>query len=301
MYSEVELRQLRYAIAVADELHFTRAAARLHVTQSALTRQIRQLESQLGVSLFIRGTRRVELTEAGRAFAEDGRKGLVLIERGVRRALGAGRGEVEVLRIAYSPFVDIHFFSELRKLFSECQPDVKIEYISEPVMEQIQGLIEGRYHAGIGALPIEDETLTTVCLFEEPMFAVFRKGHRLAKKRRVRLSDLGGDPVIWMPRKVQPALHDQFLEWCRKEGYSPNIAQYVTSVSETLDFVAEGIGVGFVKASARRLHANGLVFRPLGTPPYLISTGLIYRADNRSEILRNLVKRARERFSCDAD
>ena len=100
MYPEIEVRQLRCVIAVADELHFTRAAQKLHITQSALTRQIRHLELQLGVDLFFRGTRHVEPTDAGRALAEDGRKALLLMDRGVRRALGAGRGDFDVLRSA---------------------------------------------------------------------------------------------------------------------------------------------------------------------------------------------------------
>ena len=108
MYPEIEVRQLRCVIAVADELHFTRAAQKLHITQSALTRQIRHLELQLGVDLFIRGTRHVEPTDAGRALVEDGRKALELLDRGVRRALGAGRGDL--------PFGRCHIGAALQNL-----------------------------------------------------------------------------------------------------------------------------------------------------------------------------------------
>ena len=298
MYPEIEVRQLRCVIAVADELHFTRAAQKLHITQSALTRQIRHLELQLGVDLFIRGTRHVEPTDAGRALVEDGRKALVLMDRGVRRALGAGRGDFDVLRLAYSPFVDIHFFSQLRAFLAEARPELQIEYSSEVVADQIQGLIEGRYHVGIGPLAASDAALSAVCLFQEAMFVVFRKGHRLARKRLVHVSELGNDPVIWMPRKVQPTVHDDFLAWCRSQGYVPNVVQEVTSVSEILDFVAEGAGVGFVKASACRLHEDGLAFCPIGDPPYLVSTGILYRTDNRSQLLRNLVTCLAARFPC---
>ena len=120
------------------------------------------------MDLFIRGTRRVDLTEAGRAFIEEARKVEGMVQRGIRRARGVARGELERLRIAYSPSVDVHFLSELRKIFTEAEPDLKIEYVSEPVMGQIGGLIDRTYHAGIGILPEEDEALRAVCLFQEP-------------------------------------------------------------------------------------------------------------------------------------
>jgi DNA-binding transcriptional LysR family regulator len=130
------------------------------------------------------------------------------------------------------------------------------------------------------------------------MFVVFPKAHRLARKRRVHVSDLGDDPVIWMPPKVRPTFYADFVEWCRKQGYSPNLKQYVTSVTEILGFVAEGIGIGFVKASDSKLGSDLLAFCALGNRPYLVETGLMYRADNRSEKLRSIVVRLKERFPC---
>jgi DNA-binding transcriptional LysR family regulator len=298
VYSGVELRHLRCAIAVADELHFTRAAQKLHITQSALTRQIRQLELQLGVDLFIRDTRKVELTDAGRVLAEDGRKALEILDHGFMRAVGAGRGEIEVLRIAHSPFVDIHFFSQLRNFLVQTRPELQIEYVSETVPDQIQGLLEGRHHAGIGPLPVNDDALRAVCLFREPMYVVFGKGHRLTRKRGVRLSELGDEPVIWLPPKVRASFYADFLTWCRKQGYVPNIVQHVTSVSEVLDFVAEGAGVGFVKASASRHQSDALAFCMIGNPPYMVETGIVYRIDNRSQSIRDLVTALAGRFPC---
>ena len=298
MYTGVELRQVRCAIAVADELHFTRAAEKLHITQSALTRQIRQLELELGVDLFLRDTRRVELTDAGRALIDDGRKALEFLEHGIRRAMGVGKGEVEQLRIAYSPFVDIHFFSQLRNCLAQAHPELEIEYVSEGDPGQIQDLVEGRYHAGIGTLPVDDVALSAARLYEEPMLVVLRKDHRLARKRRVHVSELGDDPVIWVPPKVLPSFYSHFLEWCRKQGYAPNVKQYVTSISEILDFVAEGVGVGFVKASASKLRPDILAFCLVGNPTYLVRTGIIYRTDCRSQILRGLVVGLTNRFPC---
>ena len=298
MYTGVELRQLRCAIAVADELHFTRAAQKLHIAQSALTRQIRHLELELGVDLFIRDTRRVELTDAGRALIHNSRTALEFLEHGIRIAIGVGKGEVEQLRVAYSPFVDIHFFSQLRNFLAEAHPELTIEYVSESAPEQIHDLVEGRYHAGIGTLPVDDAALSAVCLFQELMLVVLRKDHRLARKRRVQVSELGDDPVIWLPPKVQASFYSDFLEWCRKLGYAPNFKQHVTSISEILDFVAEGVGVGFVKASASKLRPYALAFCPVGNPTYLVRTGIIYRTDNRSQILRGLVVGLTNRFPC---
>jgi DNA-binding transcriptional LysR family regulator len=175
---------------------------------------------------------------------------------------------------------------------------LKIEYVSEGDPGQTEDLAEGRYHAGIGTLPVDDVALSAVCLYQEPMLVVLRKDHRLARKRRVHVSELGDDPVIWVPPKVLPSFYSDFLEWCRKQGYAPNVKQYVTSISEILDFVAEGVGVGFVKASASKLRPDTLAFCPVGNPTYLVRTGIIYRTDSRSQILRGLVVGLTNRFPC---
>ena len=129
---------------------------------------------------------------------------------------------------------------------------------------------------------------------------VIAKGHRLARRRTIQVTELADDPVIWMRRQLHPILHDRFLAWCKQQGYSPNITQQVTSISEALDFAGEGLGVAFVKASVSRLHSDGLAFIQLANPGFVLSTGMICANTCNSPVLEKLINSAQARFHCAA-
>ena len=295
-----ELRQVRYAIAVAEELHFTKAAEKLHLTQPALTRQIQQLEYCVGTPLFDRSTRQVQLTNAGQAFVEEAVKLISIVERAVQRARAAGRGDPSRLQIAYCPWVNVKIPARLRALAIETFPDLKVDLVSVPAASQSELLLNGTYQAGIQMLPVEDEALATIRLTEEPLVVAMSECHPLAAKSCLKLDDLADAPVIWLKRSMYPAVWDQLDQWCRTQGFVPKIIQEVTTLSESVEFVAEGLGISFVRLSAQRLLGDSVVVRPFD-PVYLIETGVVYRKGARSAVLKQILALAERKFATGVD
>lgn len=283
-----ELRQVRYAIAVAEELHFTKAAEKLHLTQPALTREIQQLEYCVGTPLFDRSTRQVQLTNAGKAFVEEAVKLIGIGERAVQRARAAGRGDPSRLQIAYCPWVNVQIPARLQSLAIEMLPDLEIDLVSLPAASQTELLLNGTLQAGIQMLPVEDASLITIRLAEEPLVLAMSESHPLAAKPCLKLEDLADAPVIWLKRDIYPAVWERFDQWCRHQGFTPRIVQEVTSLSESIGFVAEGLGISLVRLSAQRMLGDGVVARPF-EPGYLLETGIAYRTAARSASLKQLL------------
>ncbi|MCC6589077.1 MAG: LysR family transcriptional regulator [Bryobacterales bacterium] len=296
MNPPIEFRQLRYVVAVAEELHFTRAAERLHLTQSALTRQIMQLEDVLGVRLFHRDTRNVRLTAAGEVFVEEAKRVLAFADRAVRLARGTQAGEFGEVRIAYSPFIDVRVVNELKAALAVVRPSLQLSFHGVPTAEQIGGLLDGTYQAGLVFLPIRDEAIEVEVLFGEQLHVALAAGHRLARKRQIELRVIHSEPLIWMPRRLNPAFHDHFQEWCRTAAYHPVIAQEVTSVQECLQFVSQGVGISFVSSSMRLNRFEGIAFRPLIEPSFVLETGIAYRRDNKAGVVGSILTVARQKL-----
>lgn len=299
---EIELRQLHYALAIAEELHFTRAAEKLHLTQSALSRQIQQLEATLGIELFRRGTRRVELTEAGEVFMYHARKTLEQARVAVQHAQAVGRGEPSEFLITHSPFVDIHLVTTAQEVIDAAKPRIPVRYRSVSSFEQISLLISGLAQAALTLLPIDTEELNSVCLLREQLLVALPAQHRLARKRHIRVSEVGDDSVVWLARELQPAFVDHLLKLFRKAGYTPNVTREVQSVAEALGFVREGGFVSFLKSSEERLQGGeGFVLRPVAERFLVIETGISYLRDNPSDFLKELIQILTNHFQCDVD
>lgn len=296
MMLPVEFRQLRYAVAVAEELHFTRAAERLYVTQSALTRQIAQLEDNLGVRLFKRDTRHVELTPAGKVFVEEARRILESAHRAVALAQGTDRQDRGQVRIAYSPLVDLHIAGEIKKAIGVSNPTLQLAFAGVSNEQQLSGILDATYLAGLAVLPATDAALSTRVLLRHRLLAVLPTSHRLARKRQVQLRDLDGDAIVWIPQTLHPAFHEHFSAWCRTAGYHPTVVQEATGLTERLQFVADGVGISFVEESVRRMPFPGVVLRPITKPPFFIETGLVYRSDSKSVVLQQMLESASRYF-----
>lgn len=292
----VEFRQLRYAVAVAEELHFTRAAERLYVTQSALTRQIAQLEDNLGVRLFKRDTRHVELTAAGKVFVEEARRILESAHRAVALAQGTDRQDHGEVRIAYSPLVDLHIAGDLKKALGISNPTLQLTFSGVSMEKQLSGILDGSYLAGLAVLPVTDAALNARVVLRHRLVVVLPTTHRLARKRHVELRDLDSDAIVWIPQTLHPAFHEKFAEWCRAAGYHPTVAQEASGLTERLQFVADGAGISFVGESVRRMPFPGVAFRPITKPSFLIETGLVYRSDSKSVVLQQMLESASRYF-----
>jgi DNA-binding transcriptional LysR family regulator len=291
----IELRLLRYVIAVAEELHFGRAAKRLHLSAPALSKQIKDLEGDLGYLLFERKTREVVLTPAGGALVAESRLALVHVERAIERAFAASRGDTGVLSLGYSPWFRPSLLVALQTPFAEKAPGTRLVLQSAYLTTQIELLLKGVLQAGIIELPVSGEGLTAHSLWQEELVLTLPETHPLAKRPKIDRQNLANEPIVWIARALHPALHEHLLESCQRLGYVPRIAHEVNTLSEIFDLVAAGIGIGFVKKStAEQAFGRGVVFREVTGLKLFIDTGVVYRSDNRSEALQSLLQLLRE-------
>jgi DNA-binding transcriptional LysR family regulator len=252
----VELRHLRYFVAVAEELNFGRAAERLHIAQPPLSRQIRDLERELGTPLFERVPKGVALTAAGRAFLPEARLTLAQAERAQRTAQRAARGEVGRLRIG---FVEAASYSgvlpEVLGFFRMHLPSIGLSLFEMDSMElQVEAFREGRIDLGLmhGAPPDADRWLKVESVYAEPLVAAVPETHRLASRTRVALADFAEEPFLLFPRHVGPAMYDDIIARCRAAGFSPRVVQTVAGWHTLAGLVGAGVGVTFIPRSLTR-------------------------------------------------
>jgi len=290
----MELRHLRYFIAVAEELHFGRAALKLGIAQPPLSQQIRALERELGILLLQRTKRRVQLTEPGRVFLEAGRAVLDGVERAVEAARRAERGQVGRLAIGFAPWSDFTELPRMVKLFGERHPDVQLELHNLTVAEQLAALRAGRIDVGFVRPPVTDATLLTEPVLSEPIVVVFHAGHRFAKLRRVPVLDLAREPCTLLARRRAPAYYDHIAGLCRAGGLTLETKQEVEHPQTLLGLVAAGLGVSLVPGTFATASRVGVAHRWLDPPGPALETILTWRRDDPSPLVREFLAVVRE-------
>jgi len=258
----MELRHVRYFVAVAEELHFGRAAARVHVAQPALSRQIRALKAELGLTLFERDRRRVALTAAGTVFLDEARSLLEHVDRAVEAARRAARGEVGLLRIGYVPAVASTGLPEIVLSFRKRCPGVDVRLQEMNPAMQIEAVLGNRVDVGFVRGPTHEPAVAVQTVFEEPFVAALPDGHPLGRYKRIGLAMLAGEPFVLQARSRGPGSHDQILAICRGAGFSPRVVQE-GSQTDVVSLVASGAGVAIVPTSLRAIRRAGVVYRPL--------------------------------------
>lgn len=260
----MELTDLRSFVAVAEELHFGRAAERLHVTQPPLSRQIRRLEEKLGVQLFRRTTRRVEITDAGRAFLVEARAVLDAAAAAIRRTQRVDRGEVGRIAIgAVTPAID-GFLPAIVRDFRTRHPEISVSIAEMDTSAQLDALRADRVHIGFVRLADHDvRGLETRVVHREPHVVALPRGHRLAKEHSVSLRSLAGEPLVVLAPDVQPELHRRFVTACAAAGFAPKIVQSARTIPTITALAAAGVGVAVVPESARHVRREGIAWRPL--------------------------------------
>jgi DNA-binding transcriptional LysR family regulator len=262
----MELRHLRYFVAVAEELHFGRAAARLRIAQPPLSRQIRDLEREVGAALFSRAKKRVQLTHAGRAFLPEARLALGQAERARQTAQRAARGEIGRLRVG---FVEAATFSgvlpDVLAFFRMHLPEIGLELFEMSSLQQGEALREGRIELGLLHSPPPDAErwLRVERVLKDPLVAAIPRGHQLAKRARLTLRALAREPFVVFPRQNGPALYDRIIAACRAAGFSPSVVQEAAQMHTLVGLVAAGVGVALVPGSIVRLRRPGVVYRPV--------------------------------------
>jgi DNA-binding transcriptional LysR family regulator len=289
----VELRQLRYFIAVADELHFRRAAARLHISQPPLSQQISQLEDELGCRLLNRTRRRVELTPAGETFLRDARAMLGELEVAVATARRVDAGQAGLLRVSFVGSALLSIVPGIIQRFRRGRPEVEIELRERSTLEQLRALNVGVMDVGLIRPPIEpDDALHTEVVMRERTVAAIPAGHPLARLTRVPLKRLAAEPLVLFPREQAPGFHDLLTGRLAATGTSPHVVQYAPEMLTIIGLVAAGIGVSPVPASVARLGLEGVTYRPLVGAP---ATELVAvtRANETSPLVEAFVADAR--------
>lgn len=290
----MELRHLRYFLAVADELHFGRAAARLHISQPPLSQQIRQLEEELGFELFQRTRRRVRLTDAGRVFGEEARALLERLGRATAAARRVARGETGSLDVGFVASATYAILPRLYRRFRERHPGVSLTLSEMSTAEQVEALREGRIQVGLARSPVGDETLAAEPLRDEPLALALPSRHRLAARRSLALASAADEPFVLFPRQPRPGWVDVVQAACRGAGFRPIVAQEVLELSTAVTLVAAGVGVALVPESAQALRVAGVAYRPLRSPAPTTRLVALHRADDRRPVVERFLAVARE-------
>ncbi|WP_043310240.1 LysR family transcriptional regulator [Pseudomonas sp. ML96] len=280
----MELRHLRYFVAVAEELHFGRAAERLNISQPPLSQQIQALEQAMAVRLFERTNRRVALTEAGRLFLDEARAILQRVEGAVQLAQRAQRGELGELKVGFTasaPFTSIMPRSILA--FRQARPDVHLSLLEMSSGAVVQALLDRQIQVGVlrpFALP---DSIEAIELFRDPLVAVLRADHPLAagSEDGLSLSALAEEPFVFFPRSYGTGLFDQLNELARQAGFIPRIAQEANEAMTIIGLVAAGMGVSMLPESFRRTRVDGVVYRTLLDPGATSAIWLARRRDER--------------------
>lgn len=268
----MELRHLRYFVAVAEEAHITRAAERLGIQQPPLSQQIRALERELDVQLFRRKPRGVELTDAGQAFLERARAILDQVERAVATTRRTARGEQGRVVVGFTSSAPFHpFVPRVIRAFREISPLVSLVLEESGSSELVQGLHNEEIDAAFIRSPLADVVgLVVRPLLEEEMVVALPAGHALAKDSgALPLSALANETFILYKRPGGPGLYDTIITACRGAGFSPRVGQEAPRIISTLNLVAAGLGVSIVPASLQRLQMDGVIYRPLSDSPGL--------------------------------
>lgn len=289
----MELRHLRYFVAVAEELHFGRAAARVRIAQPPLSQQIRQLEEELGVALFHRTKRRVELTPAGGAFLGHARSVLAETARATRAAQRAARGEIGRLAIAYAASADLDILPRVLGVWRARCPDVEVELHALMTSAQLDALRRGQVQVCFLRLPADGTSLVVEVIQREPLVAVLPDGHPLARRARVRLADLAGETMLVFPRDAAPGYYDVLIGACRRAGFTPRLL-HPGSMQTNLGLVSAGLGVSLMPASIRNLRRAGVVYRPLAPPVPQAEMGIAYRPEEPSPVLPAFLQTVRD-------
>ena len=254
----MELRHLRYFVAIGEEENYRRAAQRLNVAQTALSTQIQDLEAELGFKLFDRLPRGVKLSAAGKLFLADARRILRDVNEAASRAARVARGQSGTLRVGFTENASWRgVVPESLRRFRKRQPDAELQLTPATSLEQIEAIRSGRLDAGfVFNMPKADTQLDQIAVALQRVELAVPKRHPLIKLKNLRLQDLADAPFVWFPRQESPAFYDRLMHECFRGGLkSPRIVQEGLNEATILSLVSHGMGVGWVNGTARwRCH-----------------------------------------------
>jgi DNA-binding transcriptional LysR family regulator len=288
----MELRHLRYFVAVGEDQHYGRAAERLGIAQPALSRQIQDLEKELGFMLFERLPRGVKLSAAGRLFLSDARRILQDVDDAKRRAERVAAGKAGTLRIGFVEVFSWHgVVPDSFRRFQRRQPDVELDLRPMRSVEQTEAVRSGRLDAGfIFTLAEPDVDLAQLSVARHKVVLAAPQGHSVTRFKRLRLRDLRDAPFVWFHRAANPLFYERIMQACTQGGLSaPRIVQYAVDHATALSLVSCRLGVAFVSETARWQCPRGVKLLPVADLDIPVPIHLIWRKDNQSALLHNFV------------
>jgi DNA-binding transcriptional LysR family regulator len=290
----MELRQLRYFVAVAEEGHFGRAAQRLHMSQPPLSMQIKGLEAELGVELLNRSTRQVRLTDAGRAFLEKARTILGAMKEAQDAARGAEHGTQGRLRVGFISSATLSLLPPSIRLFREQFGGVELELKELTSAQQVDALYADEIEVGLVRLPMRAPGIRIEPVLEERLVVALPSGHVLEKRDRVPLEAIADLPLVFFTRQLIPGFHAQIVELFQRVGAFPKVAQHAVHLQTIVGLVASGIGIAILPGSAERVSREGVAYRALDVPDATSWMGLAWIEGSDSTLVNNFVRTVRK-------
>lgn len=295
MNESIDLRQFRYFLAVSEELNFGRAALRLHISQPPLSRQIRQLEGQLGLELFVRSKAGVTLTEAGLAFLPEVRRTLIQAEKAVavaKAALGADAGQFVV---GYTTVFDRSAIPDVVDRLRHHFPSFRIVARGKHSISLVRDVKNGTIDAAFIGLYTDPKGLMVETILEEPLVVALSASHRLAKKRSLGFDDLHGESMFWFERRLNPGFFDHCQAFFDRIEFKPSAIPEPPDHHIMLGLIAEGEGIALIPASLQNVKRKGVSFRPLkeGSRKLTMGVAVAYSDSNQSPVLPKFLELVR--------
>ncbi|HBT31722.1 MAG TPA: LysR family transcriptional regulator [Pusillimonas sp.] len=291
----MDLKQMRYFLMLAQEQNFGRAAAKLHITQPPLTRHIKALEEELGVTLFTRTPKGAELTESGRALLEEVPNVLALSRRAEERAQLAEQGYIGRLDVAFFSSGVLNAIPRILSEFRQRRPKVKVALYNMTKAQQLEALRERRITIGFNRLVPDEDDLAVEIVLREPFLVGLYKGHPLCKRTYITLADLDNEPLVVYPNAPMHGLGEEIAAAFRIEGLKFKVEQATDDIVTCIAMVASGFGVCITTQSAQTLNLPNVVYRPLRSETLKdIELSCMYRRDDTSPILHAFLKLVRQ-------
>ena len=284
----MELRQIRSFLSIAETLHFGRTAELIHLSQPALSLQIKALEEEVGVRLFERNRRKTTLTAAGSAFRDEAARALSQLERAMRSARLAANGKLGLLRIGFISTVGSEIVPNIVRQFRELNPEVEFSLRAIPSADQVKMLESGLLDIGFFRLPIGGHSaLEVVTVHREPFVLVVPASHRLAKRKRVRLSEVADQDFVLYERTYAPGFHDLIFGMLRNAGIVPNISQTAAELSMLISLVSAHMGVAILPLSAVKHSVASVVACDIADRIPMSEIGMAVRKGTRAPVVES--------------
>ena len=298
----MELRHLRYFVAVAEELNFTHAAARLRVAQPALSRQVKDLEFELQTPLFERGRTGVQLTRAGRVFYQRARSIIAQAAEAANEARTAAGTMTGSLVLGFPSGLHLNYLAPVIKAFKKTHPQVQFDYFHGLAPEQLKALRDGRVDVAFVYLPVRLDGLEHQVIWRLPFMVVLPQRHPLARRPALELADLRSEDFVFCTRESRPEAYDEFFRLCANAGFRPHVVKEVGGYpTNVLGLISVGLGVSVLPYFEKIERISGIVWRTLSKPRLWWDFALVWRRRGASRVVEQFVATAQEHFPVTQD